>query len=103
MKTICDRLLRLAAEMVPQVRMTFKRSEKADASVCNAIAFELQRFVDTVRSNEGLRTDFERIDDDEAMVLVVSLSEHEARKAIVEELERKARKLAKKNNLKLEM
>jgi hypothetical protein len=94
--------MRLAEEILPQVRMTFERKEGKDKEL-NSIHFELQRFVSTVRSNEELKTSFSRVDDDDGMTLMVGLSEHEEMEAIAREIRKQAKKLAKKAGLKVEL
>ena len=104
---IARELLRMAREVAegvpPQLRMTFERSDEVDKKEYNNVHFELQRFVATVRGNEDLKAEMTRIDDDEAMTLMVGFSNHEARDAIVEALEKQARKLAKKAGMKLKV
>jgi hypothetical protein len=94
-------LTRLAEEILPQVRMTFERKEGKDRGL-NSLCFELQKFVSTVRSNEELKTSFSRIDDEDGMVLMVGMSEHEEREAIARAIRKQARKLAKKEGLKVD-
>jgi hypothetical protein len=96
-------LAKEVSEVPPQTVLRFKRSDKVDAKEYNGIHFELQRFVATVRGNEDLKTTVTRTDDDKEMVLTVGFSNHEARKAIVKELERQARKLAKKAKITLKV
>ena len=102
MRELCASILNVAASITPQVKMTFKRKDSDDATKCHKVCFELQRFVDTVRSNEELKTHFERIDDDKTMVLIVTLSEHDEIKAIIDEIKKKAKKLAKGEDLEME-
>jgi hypothetical protein len=102
-RDICAAVMRLAEEIIPQTRLHFTRSDKVEAREYNAIHFELQRFVATVRQNEGLEATVARIDDDEEMLLLVGFSDHEARDAVVEELERQAKKMAKKANIELKV
>ena len=102
-REICEGILRVAEEIMPQTRLHFKRSDEVEPKEYNAIHFELQRFVATVRQNEGLEATMARIDDDEEMLLLVGLSKHDARDAVVEELERQARKMAKKADIDLKV
>lgn len=94
-------LVRLAEEVLPQVRMTFERKEGKDREL-NSVHFELQRFVSTVRSNEELKTSFSRVDDEDGMTLTVGFSEHEEIEAIMKAIRKQAKKLAKKEGLKVE-
>jgi len=100
---LSDELLRIAGEISPQVRLTFSRSSKVEDKDYNSIHFEIQRFVDTVRRNEELQSVVERIDDDEEMVLLIGVSDHEEREAIVRELGTLAKKLARKFELKVKV
>ena len=101
MSRISRWLTRLAEEVLPQVRMVFERKEGKDNKL-NSIHFDLQRFVSTVRSNEELKTSFSRIDDENGMTLIVGLSDHKEMDAIVREIRKQAKKLAKKEDLKVE-
>lgn len=103
MARISDIIFRVAEEILPQVRLTFKRKEGVDQAAYNSICSDLVRFVDTVRGNEGLETQFARLDDEKEMTLLVGLSSHEARDAIVEELERQAKKLAKGKDIEVKV
>ena len=96
-------VLRLAEEILPQTRLHFARSEKVEAKEYNSVHFELQRFVATVGQNEGWKVTMARIDDEDEMLLLVGFSNHEERDAVVEELERQARKLAKKADIELKV
>ena len=96
-------LLRLAEEILPQTRLHFKRSEKVENKEYNSIHFELQKFVATVGQNEGWKVTMARIDDDKEMVLLVGFSNAKERDAVVKELERQAKKLARKADIELKM
>lgn len=95
-------LVRLAEEVLPQVRMTFERKEGKDREL-NSVAFELQRFISTVRGNEELKTSFSRVDDEDGMVLVIGFSEHEEIEAIMKAVRKQAKKLAKNEGLKVDI
>ena len=104
MRRAADSLMKLAEEVLkPQLKLRFKRSDKVEVREYNNVHFELQRFVATVRGNEDLKTTVTRTDDAAEMLLTVGFSDHEARKAIVEEVERQARKLAKKAEITLKV
>jgi len=98
-----ESLLRIAEEIMPQTRIVFKRQQGADASTYNSICSELMRFVDTVRGNEGLVTQFARLDDGDEMTLLVGLSNHEARAAVVRALEKQAKKLGKRKGIEVKV
>ena len=103
MKELSDSLLRLAEEILPQIRLVFHRSDKAEEKDYNTIHFEIQKFISTLRGNEELASKVSRTDDDKAMVILVDLSEHEAMDGIVRELGKMARKLAKRSGLKVDV
>ena len=103
MNRIAQELLRIAEEILPQMKFVFKKSEDAEERDYNNIHFELQKFVSTLRGNEDLASKVTRIDDDKAMTLVVGLSEHDEMEGIVKALEKMAKKLAKKAELEVEI
>lgn len=98
-----ESILRLAEEILPQTRLVFKRKKDADNSDYNSICSELMRFVDTVRGNEGLVTQFARLDSEDEMTLLIGFSNHEERAAVVREIERQARKLAKRKDIEVKV
>jgi acyl carrier protein phosphodiesterase len=100
---IAQELLRIAEEIIPQMRFVFKRRKDAEERDYNGIHFELQKFVSTLRGNEELASKVTRIDDDKAMTLVVGLSEHDEMKGIVKALEKMAKKQAKRAELEVEI
>lgn len=103
MKGLSASLLRIAEEILPQLRITFKRNKDAEERDYNSIHFEMQRFICTLRGNEELVSKVSRIDDDKAMVLVIGLSEHEEMDGIVRELGKMAKKLGKRAKLEVEV
>ena len=100
---IVESLMRLAAEMQPQLVLRFLRSDDVEKKEYNNVHFELQRFVATVRENEGITATVTRTDDEDAMTLEMGFSEHEAREAIVEAARKQAKKLAKKAGIELKV
>jgi transcription initiation factor IIE alpha subunit len=102
MNRIAQELLRIAEEILPQTKLVFKRSKDAQEKEYNNIASEIQRFISTLRGNEELTSEVVRTDDDKTMTLTIGLSEHEAMSGIVRELEKMAKKLAKRAKLEFE-
>ena len=100
MKIVAVELLKLA-KAVMRTDIVFPRSPQADNSKLNLIHYEVSRFVDNVRRNEGLSTFVNRIDNDDEMKLEVGISEHEAVGAIVREITTLAKKLANKNDIEI--
>lgn len=98
-----DRILRIAEKIVPQLRLRFKRSEKVEPREYNSIHFDLQRFAATVSRNEGMEATVARTDGEDEMILLVAFSSHEAREAVVEEMERQAKKMARKAGIELKV
>ena len=103
MDKIARELLRIAEEILPQMKFVFKRNDDAEERDYNNLHFELQRFVATLRGNEELSSKVTRIDNDKEMILTIGLSEHDEMKGIVKALEKMAKKLAKKAKLEVEV
>jgi hypothetical protein len=97
---VAARLLRLAKSVV-KTEMSFLRSPKAENSGMNSIHYEVSRFMDTVRKNEGLETYVNREDDNDRMTLEVGISEHESADAIVDAIVELAEKVARKNDIEM--
>ena len=103
MNRIAQELLRIAEEILPQTKLVFKRNKDAEERDYNNLHFEMQRFISTLRGNEELASEVVRTDDDKTMTLTIGLSEHEAMSGIVRELEKMAKKLAKRAKLEFEV
>ena len=95
MKRIAKELLRVAEDILPATRavLTIPRSAEIDSYAYNDVHFEVQRFLDRVRKNEGIEAFMLRRDDNEKMALEIGFGEHEAAPAIVRELVVKARRM----------
>ena len=85
MKVVARELLRIA-KAVLRTEMTFRRTRTTDDNKLNVIHYEVSRFLEMVRQNEGLETFVNRNDDNNTMRLQVGFSDHEAVEAIVREL-----------------
>jgi len=99
MNRISVELNEVAKEMTPCVVITVPRTAGIDGWAYNEVHFEISKFLDRVRRNEGLATFIERVDADDSMVLRIGFTDHEAGSAIVRELVTKASKVCKKNGI----
>jgi len=101
MNRMAGDLLRIASELLPQIKATFARDEKIEERVFNSIHFDIQRFVSTLRKNESLECLVSRRDDDRAMEITVGFTDHEAISGIVKSMGDMLRKLGKKSGVKV--
>lgn len=96
-------LLRIAAELLPRIKVTFTRTPKTEERDLNSIHFDIQRFVSTLRKNEEMECFVSRRDDDDVMEITVGFSDHEAMKGIVESMDEMLKKIGKKTGLKVKV
>lgn len=96
---IASDILRLAKDILVEVEVTFDRSNEVDGHTYRSVQTELQRLVDRVAKNEGLESFVTRTDTEDEVVFGVGFSDHEAKKAILEEFGSLASKLARRNGM----
>jgi len=99
MKRVAEELERAAQEITPCAVITVPRVEGVDGWAYNEVHFELSKFLDRVRRNEGLATFIERQDADDSMILKIGFTDHEARDAIVREIIGKASKVCARHGI----
>ncbi len=93
---VARELVRLADDILRRTSIVVPRREGVEAAAYNEIHYELNRFLDRVRRNEGLSTSLSRVDTEKAMLLEVGFTDHEAKEAIVREAEGLVARNAKK-------
>ena len=96
---IADELKTVAIQLMPRVVMTVDRVEGIETSAYNSVHYEVARFLDTVRRNEGLTTVLSRVDADDSMRLEVGFTDHEAAEAIERELVKKTSNACARNGI----
>jgi predicted ABC-type ATPase len=98
MKDAARELLRVAQDVLPAARaiITFPREEGVPGYAYNDVHFEVQKLLDRVRKNEAMESFILRKDNNEAMVLEIGFSEHEAVGPIIREVVSKAKRVADK-------
>lgn len=100
MNRIANDLMRLASELLPRIMVTFTRTPKIEDRDLHSIHFDIQRFVSTLRKNEGIECFVARRDDDQVMEIVVGFTDHEAMKGILASMTEMLEKLGKKTGVK---
>ncbi len=99
MNRIAVELNEVAQELIPCVVITVPRKEGVDEWAYNEVHFELSKFLDRVRRNEGMATFIERMDADDSMTLKIGFTDHDAGEAIVRELITKASKVCARHGI----
>ena len=99
MKKIAEELKTVAVQLMPRVVMKIERTEGIEKSAYNSVHYEVSRFLDTVRRNEGLTTVISRVDEADSMRLDVGFTDHEAAKAIESELVKKISRSCSKHGI----
>lgn len=99
MNRIAGELLKIAAEINPQVTVVFDRKGAQERDLTQ-IQIEMQRFVSSIRRNENLESILSREDDNDTMRLSIGFTDHESKAAIVREVKHLADRLAHKSGIK---
>jgi len=100
MDMIASEIVRIAANLLPRIKVSFPRTPKTEERDLNSISFDVQRFVSTLRRNEQIEALVSRRDDDEVMEITIGFSDHEAMQGIVKSLKEMLEKLGKKSKMK---
>jgi predicted ABC-type ATPase len=96
---IAEELKTVAVQLMPRIVMTVDRADGVENSAYNSVHYEVARFLDTVRRNEGLTTVLSRVDADDSMRLEVGFTDHEAAEAIERELVKKTSSACARNGI----
>ena len=99
MDMIASEIVRIAANLLPRIKVSFPRTPKTEERDLNSISFDVQRFVSTLRRNEQIEALVSRRDDDQVMEITVGFSDHEAMQGIIKSMKEMLEKLGKKSGL----
>ena len=95
-----DIILAVANDVIPgRATLTILRQDGIEKWAYNDVHFEIQKFLDRIRQNEGMDTFLMRKDSSEAMQLEIGFSDHESMGAIVRELTHKASNISKRHGI----
>ena len=103
MNRIATDLLILASELLPRVKATFIRTPKTEEKDLTLAFLELQRFIVTIHNNEEVTTFIGRTDTEDAMIVDVGFSDHEALQSISVHISDMAKKIGKKLNITVDV
>ena len=92
-------LMFVASELLPRIRIVYKRGKDVEEKVLNEIQTEIQRLVSTIRRNEELECFLTRMDNDKEMRLTIGFTDHEQMKGIEAGVEKLAKKLGRKKKV----
>ena len=92
-------ILAAAKDMLVCTTISIPRIEGVEARAYNEIHYELQRFADRVRRNEGMESFMARKDTDEEMTIEAGFSDHDEKDAIVREMVSLASKVCARNGI----
>jgi hypothetical protein len=101
MKRIAKELGEVSNSLMGLLDFTFDGIEQGDYDFINRICGEIDDFADRIRRNEGLDMSVEKVCGGDSTSVKIRMTDHEALKAIKEELARKLTKMSKKKNLNL--
>jgi len=99
MNMLAKDILRIAKELLVEVEIGFERVPEVENSIYGAVHTEMQRMADKIRQNEGVEVIVARRDTKDTMEIGLGISDHEAKKAILEEFGKLASKLARRNGI----
>jgi len=103
MNRIAKDILRIATELVPRIMVTFEKDKDISERDMNAIHFDIQRFIGTLRKNEEMSCIVSRQDDDKEMVITIGFTDHEAMDGIVDSLKHMFEKMGRSHGVKLKI
>lgn len=101
MNRIAKDILRVASDLVPRIRATFKKEADMSERDLNTIHFDIQRFIGTLRRNEEMSCFVTRQDDDKTMEIVVGFTDHEAMNGIVDSLNQMFKKIERTKGIEV--
>lgn len=101
MNRVARELSHIASELLPRIKATFVRTPKIEDRELHSIHFDIQRFVSTLRNNEGIECFVTRRDDGKMMEFTIGFTDHNQMKAIVRSIKEMMEKLAKKTGMKV--
>lgn len=91
-------LREVVAELKSDIMMI---CEEKDPQKRNSLASRVQNFISTIAKNEGLETFVHRRDSQDKMTMLIGVSDHEAKDAIVKSLWKRAEKEAYNANIRI--
>ena len=101
MNRVAHELTAASDSLKEYIRFNFDDVAPKAADFVNSICSEIDDLADRIRRNENLELKVERDSKDDGTEVRVLMSEHEAMKAIREEMVEKLGKLGKKKKLKV--
>ena len=99
MRMLAREILSIAKEVLVEMVIIVERSDDVESSAYNSVHSELQRMADRIRKNEGVDVVMNRKDTADIMEIGIGFSGHEAKKAILDEFVKLAKKVSKRNGI----
>ena len=96
MRDILAKIVDVAAELTADVIVVI---EDGDKNKLDSVSAQVERYLSTIRDNEDLETFLHRRDEVGKMTLLIGVSDHEAKDAIVDALKSKIREIARRLGL----
>lgn len=103
MKKISHELKAVSDDLKELIAFHFVDVEPKQADFVNSICTEIDDLVDRIRRNEGLKFTVERSSQGGSTAVNVRMTDHEAMKAIREEIAEKLGKMSKKKKLQIKV
>jgi hypothetical protein len=98
MREIAESLLHTAADLTSDVMVVI---QDKDLRKRDNLSAKIENFLFQIRKNEGLNTFVHRRDESEKTTMVIAVSNHEAKEAIVKALWRRAEREAGNANMRV--
>ena len=103
MNRIAKELMLIASEILPRIKVTFKKTPKIEERDLNSIHMDIQRFILTLRKNEALESNVSRRDDDNVMEITIGFTDHEQMEGIIDGIDELIRKLGRKSDIQVKV
>jgi len=92
-------LLSIAKDVIPDIEYEFVLGE--DYRILDEIFSNFNRYISRIKHNEGFETTLVRYDGDDSMIVGVGISDHPHKEAILRELDKYVKGMAKKLNVEM--
>jgi hypothetical protein len=103
MKRISKQLSAVSDDLKECVSFKFVNIDSKKADFVNSICSQIDDLVDRIRRNENLTLSIERESDNDSTSVKIRMSDHEAIKAIKEEVAEKVQKMSRKKKLEVKV
>src|SRR3990172_5911587 len=103
MKKVARELQAVSSKLKELINFQFVEVDAKQSDFVNSICSEIDDLADRIRRNEGLRFEIERVSEDDSTSVKIRMTDHEALKAIREEIAEKLGKMSKKKKLEIKV